>query len=63
MKRRKSLRPCSIRLSTASRFSFILIFFPEMAERGASDPDDDEEDEEAALLLLLLSLDEEEEES
>jgi len=36
MKRRKSFRPLSICISAASRFNFIFIFFPEIAERGAS---------------------------
>ena len=44
------MRPFSICLSTASRFSFILIFLPEMAERGAPES---EEDEEASLSLPL----------
>lgn len=36
MKRKNSLRPFSICLSAASRFNFILIFLPEIAERGTS---------------------------
>lgn len=60
-KRRKSCRPFSICLSTASRFSFILIFLPEMAERGAPES---EEDEEVSLSLPLpLEDDEDEDES
>ena len=62
MKRKNSLRPFSICLSAASRFSFILIFLPEMAERGAPSslleslllPRAEEEERFFFLLLLLL---------
>ena len=62
MKRKNSLRPFSICLSAASRFSFILIFLPEMAERGAPSSllesllQPRAEEEERFFFLLLLRL-------
>ena len=53
MNLRKSFLPFSICLSSFPRSNFILIFFPEMAERGASEsPSDDDEEESASAPTL-----------